>query len=497
MRHKKIMDRVSWKWLLAILLFLFFSLIKLHNFDKIPQPAHAEELLYSWSGIYLIETGVPQSWSTLDYPKSAKVFDGIVGDINNVYLPAKLYRPWLDEPPLYSLMSGGVAHLYGDDRTQVLPVSHTRIPSVFASLITMALILVVTMKMFGYWPGILAMTIYGTSQIFVFASRLSVPENIMALGVIGGLWMAKTYLNKPNKWFPFVWGLMCAVLGLMKPTGFFMAPLGMFLSMKEKRWRDAGIILGLTLLGIAGFVYYGYSIDWDIFKTIVSIQGTRFAGWSGLGYVLTSPAYDIFTVNDGWYIFAMFASIFYIFKGNKSKEEWLVAIFFMYWTLVGLLSGTEGDLLPWYRYPTFPIMAVFGGVLLNDLVKKADFFSASMILGLMVSSRYFLMNAFRPTTPPNVFRVTFFLAVLPSLAYFVWKKKWLVTISRAVIIFFLVLGVWYNVKYIYNAFEIRCESIQCSFSKSSVFSEIRVPFFWRFLVVPPSTDMLTTKRPWF
>ncbi len=493
----KLLKKISSKKLLAILLLLFFSLIRLHNFDKIPEPNHAEELLYSWSGIYLIETGVPQSWSTLDYPKSAKVFDGIVGDINNVYLPATLYRPWLDEPPLYSLLSGGVAHLYGDDRNVVLPVSHTRIPSVLASLVTMMLILVVTAKIFGYWPGLLAMTIYGTSQIFVFASRLSVPENITALAVIGGLWMAKNYLAKHSRWFPFAWGIMSAVLGLMKPTGFFMAPLGMFLCIKEKRWKEMFIILGITLLGIGAFVYYGYSIDWEIFKTIVGIQGTRFAGWSGLGYILTSPAYDIFTVNDGWYIFALLATVYYVFKGNKTKEEWLVVMFFMYWTLVGLLSGTEGDLLPWYRYPTFPTMAVLGGVLLFDLLKRADFFSASMILGLMMSSRYFLMNAFRPTTPPNVFRVTFLLAVLPSLAYYVWKKKWLKNLSRLVVTGFLILGVWYNVKYIYNAFEIRCESIQCSFSESSFFSEVRVPFFWRFLVVPPSTGMLTTKRPWF
>ena len=494
---KKIVNKISIKWLFVLFLFLFYSIIHLHNFDRIPEPNHAEELLYSWSGIYLIETGVPQSWSTLDYPKSALVFDGIVGNPTGVNLPAKLYRPWLDEPPLYSLMSGGVAHLYGDDRTVVLPTSHTRVPSVLASLGTMFLIFLVGLEFFGYWPGVLAMTIYGTAQIFVFGSRLSVPENMIALAVIGGLLMTRKYLKQPKLWFPIVWGLMSAVLGLMKPTGFFMAPLGIFLAAKQRRWRDAVIIFAITLLGVAGFVYYGYSIDWNIFKTIVSIQGVRFAGWSGLSYILTSPAYDIFTVRDGFYVLSLFASIFYIFKGKKSKEIWLVSMFFMYWLLVALLSGTEGDLLPWYRYPMFPTMAVFGGLMLYDLIKRADFFSVSMIMGLMLSSRYYLMNAFRPTTPPNTFRITFLLAVLPSLAYYVWKKKWMLSLSKIIIVGFLILGVWYNVKYIYNAFEIRCESMSCGFSESSKLSEVRVPFFWRYLVVGPSTDMLTTKRPKF
>jgi hypothetical protein len=494
---KKILGMITFKWTFVFLLFVFYSIIRLHNYDKIPGPSHAEELLYSWSGIYLIETGVPQSWSTLDYPKSAKVYDGIVGNRSNLFLPATLYRPWLDEPPLYSLMSGGVAHLYGDDRTVVLPVSHTRVPSMFASLAVMGLVFFVTFSFFGYWQGVLAMTVYGTCQILIFASRLSVPENMIALGVIGGLLLAKAYLKSSNKYFPWVWGLMSALLGLMKPTGFFMAPLGMFLSFTQKKWRDAVVILGVTLSGVAAYVYYGYSIDWNIFKNIVAIQGTRFAGWSGLGYIFTSPAYDIFTVNDGWYIFAMLASVFYIFKNHKSKNLWLVSLFFMYWVLVGLLSGTEGDLLPWYRYPFFPLLAVFGGLMLYKLIKKADFFSASIILGLLMSSRYFLMNAFRPTTPPNTFRIVFLLAMIPSLAYYLWKKKWLLSLSRIVIIGFLVLGVWYNVKYVYNSFEIRCESITCPFGKGNFFSEMKLPFLWRFLVIGDSKDMLTTKRPLF
>lgn len=494
---KKFLKVLSVKWLFVIFLFLLFCIIRLHNFDRIPETNHAEELLYGWSGIYLIETGVPQSWSTLDYPKSALVFDGIVGDPKGIYLPAKLYRPWLDEPPLYSLMAGGVAHLYGDDRTVVLPSSHTRVPSVLASLGTMLLIFLVSLKFFGYWPAVLGMTVYGTTQIFVFGSRLSVPENIFALAVVGGLLMAKKYQEKPKLWFPIVWGLMSAILGLMKPTGFFMAPLGMFLAAKEKRWRDSAIIIGITLLGVLGFIYYGYSLDWNLFKTIIAIQGVRFAGWSGLAHMLTTPAYDIFTISDGWYVFSLFAAIFYIFVGKKSKYVWLVALFFVYWMLVALFSGTEGDLLPWYRYPMFPTIAIFGGLMLYELIKRADFFGVSMIMGLMMTSRFFLMNAFRPTTPPNTFRIVFLLAVLPSLAYYLWKKRWLNNLSRFVAIAFLVLGVWYNVKYIYNAFEIRCESKTCPFGQSSKLSEIKLPFFWRFLVVDVSTDMLTTKRPKF
>ena len=102
--------------------------------------------------------------------------------------------------------------------------------------------------------------------------------------------------------------------------------------------RGALVILGLTLLGVGAYVYYGWSLDWELFKQIVSIQGVRFAGWSGLTHMLTTPAYDIFTISDGWYVFALLSAVYFVFKGDKTKEEWLVTLFFVYWMLVAHLS---------------------------------------------------------------------------------------------------------------------------------------------------------------
>src|SRR3989344_7496969 len=281
---------INLKLAVFLLVFYFLAVIKLHGYDRMPAPAHGEELLYSWSGIYLIETGVPVSWSTLDYPKENLVFDGIVGDKHNLFMPAKLWRPWLDEPPLYSLLSVGAGHLFGDDRTKIIPPSRARIPSVIASLFTMVLVFAVGVEFFGYWMGILAMAFYGLSPILVLGSRLSVPENIIAVGVIGSLLLAKKCLEKPRLVFPIGVGLTTAVLGLMKPTGFFLAPLAIFLTLSKKRWRHAGIILALTLLGVAAFAAYGYYYDWDLFLKIVSIQGRRFAGWTGFAHPFYFPA---------------------------------------------------------------------------------------------------------------------------------------------------------------------------------------------------------------
>ena len=106
----------------------------------------------------------------------------------------------------------------------VLPTSHTRIPSVLASLITMGLVFWVGYQFFGFWAGYLAMLVYGVSPIMVLGSRLSVPENIIALMTMMALAMMPKYEKKPSRWMAGVWGVMAVIGGLMKPTGFFYGP---------------------------------------------------------------------------------------------------------------------------------------------------------------------------------------------------------------------------------------------------------------------------------
>lgn len=472
----------GWFWLLVIT-FLFLAVIRLHDYDRVPGASHAEELLYGWSGIHLIETGEPVSWSTLDYPDENLVFDGIVGDKNGVYLPAKLYKPWVDEPPLYSLLAGGASHLYGDDREMVLPTSHTRIPSVLASLVTMGLVFWVGYHFFGFWAGYMAMLVYGVSPIMVFGSRLSVPENIIALMTLMSLAMMPKYDKKPSKRMAGVWGVMAVIGGLMKPTGFFIAPLMMFVSARKKRWADVLIILLLTLAGVGLFVAYGYWLDWELFKTIVEIQGVRFAGWTGLAYIFSSPGYDIWPMFDGWYIFALLSTIFFAFKSKKSKELGWIILFWIYWLMVAVFSGTEQDMLPWYRYPMFPLMAIMGGLGLIKFLKDVRFVNMALAVGLLLSGRYFLHNAFRPTTDPNVFRMVYLLLVSPSLINMIWPKEILKNVSRVLLVGVILAGAYFNAKYIYSAFSIDCESITCPMGPSTWLSEIRIPFFWRWLTV--------------
>lgn len=66
----------NFKIIIFLLTLIFTFILRAHNYEKVPTANHLDEMLYAWSGLYLIETGVPVSWSTLDYPKRAEVYKG-------------------------------------------------------------------------------------------------------------------------------------------------------------------------------------------------------------------------------------------------------------------------------------------------------------------------------------------------------------------------------------------------------------------------------------
>lgn len=490
------LTRQSWfRWGLGLGLFIFLSLLRIHEYERTPEAVHAEELLFGWSGLHLVEYGRPRSWSALDYPDEYIYFDGVMGDPNGLHLGAKVVDPWLDEPPLFSLMLGWISHWYGDDPMMVIPASHMRIPTVLASLVTLGLIGVIAGRWFGYWTGILAMLIYGSSPVMVFGSRLAVPENLMALGALLCLWLAGTVKKLNWKWGLLVGGLSF-LLGLMKPTGWMLAPLGMFLAVRNKQWLSLLWILGLTAASVGIFVAYGYYFDAELFKHIVSIQGGRFAGWTGWSFMLVTPAFDIFEFMDGWYIWALLASIALLFRPTTDERLNLVKMFLVYWWWVAVVGGTEQDLLPWYWYATFPFLAILGGWSLVDVIQRVNFFTLSLIIGLLGTGRYHLHNAFRPTSPPWVFRIVVLCLLSPSLLGMLGRKEMWDRVARMIVVLMIVVGAMWNWRYIYSAYAIRCESLSCPINESTGFSETRIPFFWRWLVPGDSKGMLDERRPW-
>ena len=150
------------------------------------------------------------------------------------------------------------------------------------------------------------------------------------------------------------------------------------------------------------------------------------------------------------------------------------------------MSSGEYDLLAWYRFPALPFMAIMGAWGIQYIFKRADFFASFIGVSFLLGSRSLLVNAFRPSVAPNIYRLIFSTLMAPSLLNTIFNKNWIKKISQVVIVGVVIAGMWWNIKYVYNAYELNCESKTCPMVPTTTLSNLYYPVIWRFFVLGES-----------
>jgi 4-amino-4-deoxy-L-arabinose transferase-like glycosyltransferase len=490
---KKIHDvKINWVHLIVfVFVFLFTFILRAHNYERTPTSNHLDEQLYAWSGMYLVEEGVPVSWSTLDYPKRNEVFEG---EINykggSPKASVVLYKPWLDEPPLFSYLVGYSAHLFGAEKTDFVPSSFIRFPIVLISAITSILVFLIAKKVSGFWTGILSMLVFGTVPVFVFASRTAMPETLISFFYSLLVFMIILFEKKLKFWYILPLPVLAGLAGLSKPTGFFLLPIAIFFVVKKlyenKNLKLAPKYILYMLVALAPFVifffWWGVHLDKELFMRINSIQSNRPVGFGSLAWFFITPSVDTSILRDSWYVFGLLSVAYFLFS-KKTNLQKIVIISFVYWILVVMISGGENDLLSWYRFPAFPFMAIIMSWGLIKLVQMADFFASFIAAGMLLGNRMLLVTPLLQNVRPPTYRFVLGSLMLPSTLNMILEKKILISLSKWIIIGIIVVGIYLNTKYIYNAYELACENTTCPFVPTTFLSTIRFPYFWRFLVI--------------
>lgn len=479
--------RQTFHILVFFVVLIFTFILRAHNFDRFPAMGHLEEQMFAWAGIHLIERGVPRAWTSLDFPEKAFVYKGAVSyKGGDPVVHVNLVEPWLEHPPLFSLLVGEFAHLYKANRNDIIPTSFIRTPVIIAALFVSIMIFLVARLVSGYWSGILAMLIYGVTPILVLGSRLAVPENIIALFYISVIYLLIKFQLHQKFRFLLVIPLLVGIAGLSKATGFFIVFLAIYTVLIKRKYKYALYLFAATLPFVALFFVYGLHFDQEIFWRINTIQSSRPVGFASLGWFFVSPAFDIAELLDGWFIFLLLSAAFFLFSPLSGLKRF-ISLSFVFWIAVVMFSGGEADLLPWYRYPAYPLLAILGALGLQVLVKRADLLATFLIVGLFLGGRTLLVNAFRPNVSPMNFRIIFSLLMLPSLLDSVFKRSYLEKINKLLLVLIIVVGMYFNIIYIYNVFELKCESQSCPFGPTTKLSTINFPFFWRLFVLGEPT----------
>lgn len=481
------------KTFIFLLVFIFTFILRAHGYERTPTSNHLDEMLYAWSGLYLIETGTPVSWSSLEYPKRAEVYKGEINYQGGFpKTSVTLYKPWLDEPPLFSLIVGYFAHIFRAEKEDFVPSSYIRIPTVLFGAITSVFVFLIARLVSGYWTGILAMLVYGTVPIFVFSSRTALPENLIALLFVIMAFLLLKFYQQPKLRFILPIPLIVGIAGLSKPTGFFLILLAIYVVFKKlyetKGWKEAiekslYLIIGVIPFAL-GFVLYGHYFDAEIFWRITSIQSLRPVGFNALGWFFISPAFDTSILKDSWAIFCLLSAAYFIFSPKAGLKQ-MISIFFIFWVGVVMITGGEGDLLPWYRFPAYPFLAILGAWGLQMLVQKSNLLTSFLAAGLLLGGRSLVVNPFRPNITPLNFRIILTFLLLPSILGSIFEKEIFHKLTKIVIVGIIATGIYLNVVYIYNEFGIVCQSVDCPLVPTTFLSTLHFPFIWRWIAITP------------
>ncbi len=457
--------------LIIISLSIFAAIfLRSYKYMYLPWSTHGEELLYVWSGYSLLTKGVPISWSNLNaYQPKNVYFDGLIGNpkFHNTF-GTKLFKPWLDEPPLFSLIVGPPLVLtHTGTLHDIPPAAVFRLPMLLISLFILIFIYKLANYLFGFWPAFWAVFIYGFSPLIILSNRLAVPENLITLLFLILAYLTLKLKEKPRQLVNYTI-IISLIAGLSKPTGLFISLLPAVYLWKRKKHRLSFISLIIPQL-LFWFIFglYGYHYDWKLFIGLIHQQGFRPAGFTSLAYLLSTPAYDIFPMLDNWYylhLLSIFSLIVYWRWAKDKKIEFILWSIFT-WLFIFVLSSGQTDLLPWYRYPLFTFSAITFGFLFTKLIQKGfDIFSYATAILLSLGNLFLLDSPFPPPQGYKMssltFRLLLLLLLLPAtMVALKIKTKLLTKISTFLAIFsFLIGGLFINSWYIYRAYGLKCDN---------------------------------------
>lgn len=390
------------------------ALLRFWQFEYIPFQSDGDELAYVFAGQSLLETGVPSSWSSFSYPEQYSLGKISLGD-EKFYANGdfEFVRPWLDHPPLLAIISGAWVKLFGYSFPSIPPSMVVRFPTVILSIFTLFLTYCVAKKEFGHKAGILSISLLALSPSIIFAQRMLVGEN----WVIPLLLLAILSLQyKKNIAIPIILAILVA---LIKVTGLLLIPV-MFIGLFQERkyYRAAIFAVISTLLFVIVYSAYGFSINWNQFTELLSIQSHRLLGWGNFAFLLSHPGFHTIPILDAsYYLIAIIGMFGMTLDSLKEKTQrygfiTLSSIFslFLIW-----VTSAEQDMLGWYKLPLFIFLGILAGRGLEKLLEKKNTLLLASLLVAAVSISNFALIKYPEHPFPEAQNMRLVLGILLAL----------------------------------------------------------------------------------
>ena len=426
-------------FLVAILLLGLF--LRHYNYRAFPRHgATFDEFAWTWLGINLIQKGVPVSWSSQPQyaNKSHLVYQGAAFWI---------VTPYLEHPPFFGLISGGVALLNGAKDMYDVTLAAIRPLALFLGVLSVFFVFLLTKELYGKKIALLSSLIYATVPTTVIGSRIVQNENFMIPMWLISLYLLHKYLKSGRTRFRNAAAIVAGILSISKVPWLVVGfSLSLILSYKSK-WRDA-ITVGFIVLAVFSlYILYGIYFYKNLFLNLWRLQTARYdISFIGFYSVFIKPLLVDRFFLDGWIFFGWF-SIFLL--SRDFKKHFMILIPFLSYLLIYVFAIPDEPMHGWYRYPFYPFLLISSAFVLKDEFQKISLVSLFFIIlvGLSLFGNYWT----------DVFGFSYFIyrlfiiAAFGTIFIFYWKKKYARIASSCLagwFLIFIILNILTIVNYI-------------------------------------------------
>lgn len=361
------------KWLVVCVLILILFVggaLRKNNLDVWPREgATFDEFAWVYQGVSILNTGTPVSWSPhAAYTNKTEYF-------NPQGTHFVLVKPYLEHPPLFGLVAGTFAKMRGVQTFDDVTITKIRPLGLVMGLVSIVAVFLLASAVYGNGVGLLASGVYAIIPTVVIGSRLVQNENFFIPLFLFALYFAYKYIEESGKNKKLmtlnlgVTALLCGLLPLAKMPWITASVAVTLMFLFEKKWKAAGIVLGTTLIFLAGWLIYGFSVAPALFSSLWKLQLARYdMAFDSLFILFRDPITADRLLVDGWIYFGWAAIIWLCTKDIKRNLP-IVFGFLVYFAVFVFAIPSE-PMHGWYRYPFYPFLAVAIAVFFKEHFNK-------------------------------------------------------------------------------------------------------------------------------
>lgn len=380
----------AWKFIALFLLLIFCTMDRWQGLGTKPDPYYTtDEIGIHWHGISLLRTGKPISWSGLG------VFFGTSAELGQVLWEGHTYHmvsPYLEQPPLFALLTGAVAILAGTEPHEVVSSTGTpvtiwsvnipkvRLLALTLFVFTFLFLFEIARREFGLGAALLAVAIYGVCRVIVFHNRMAMSENFTTPLLLGNVLALQRYTSggMRRRTFGIITVALIAAACLSKLYAVSNAAPIAYLLSTRRRYHDLWFVVAGVVIGLGGAVSFGiWHGGMDLYIGMLKDQKVRFGDFNALPYLIVPRGGGI--LGSNYLIFAGWVATFMALARGRSQVLVVPVVHALALTFFIQAIAIER----WHALPYFPFACLGLAVLVVDAWRSTErllFFAAIALL---------------------------------------------------------------------------------------------------------------------